>query len=727
MDSSLNSDDIVDIGEKHHRAGRLQDAESCYRKALEIDPGHPGALYGLASIACDDDRLQFATQLLDELLQGEPNDAEAWYLLGVIALKEENVARAIECLRRAVTLQPNYIQAHYSLGVALGGCGELDAALESFQRVAALNPGLADVHFAIGSILQTQKKFDAALSSYQKAISENSRHESTYLCIGQILRVQNKLDEAIASYRQALAKLPNAVLIYQDLGTALLESKQYSDAMLSLERAISLDPNCAEAHRGIGVILLEAGKMHEAVIAFKRLVALTPQSPRPWMHLADAFSRMSKLAEAIDSWRQAIAIDPNHVRAHQLILTYSHTLPAYSREQSFADHVAFGERFEAPWREKWPKHSKPINPQKRLRVGFVSGDLRNHPVGHFLEGVLRELRKLDGVDIVVYSTNADVDEITDQIRTATHSWVPVFALSDDAFEQCIREDAIDILVDLSGHTSNNRLLVFARKPAPIQVTWLGYWETTGLRSIDYILCDRNSVRDDVGYFVEEPWYLPHTRLCFTLPDESIEVAPLPALNNGYVTFACCNNLIKLNDRVVSVWSHILRRIPNARLLLKGVSLGDSNIREETAARFAAEGISADRLELQQVTPLREYYLTYHRVDIALDPFPFPGGTTSVQGIWMGVPMITLRGDRMIYRQGESVLHNIGLHDWIAKDEDEYIELAVQKAGDLTGLAELRRELRGKLESSPLCDAKSFAQNLENAFRQMWGRFALSVS
>ncbi len=591
--------------------------------------------------------------------------------------------------------------------------------LENLQQAVSLNPQFAEGHYAIGNIFLKQNSPNAALLSFQKAISAKPDYETAYLSAGQILRSQVKIDEAIAIYQKALLNLPNATAVHLSLGVALLERERFSEAILKFERAIALDFNCADVLANLTQVLRDSGKMTEAV----QLAAVMPKNLRSRMVLATSYSAVGKVAEAIACWREAVAIDPNYIIAHQFILNHSHFLPDYSRQQSFSDHEAFGERFEAPWREKWPKFSGRVDPRKRLRVGFVSGDLGGHPVGHFSESVLRELRKRDGIDIIVYPTQALEGAVTDRIRASAHTWVPAFALSDDAFEQRIHKDNIDILVDLSGHTNFNRLLVFARKPAPIQVAWLGYWDTTGLRAMDYILCDRHGIRDDeTNYFFEKPWYLPSTRLCFTVPNDRFAVESLPAQRNGYVTFGCFNNLLKMNGRVVSVWSRLLKRVVGARLLLKGGSFADINVRKEVADRFVKEGISTDRLEFQAASSPREYYLAYNHVDIALDPFPFPGGATSVQGIWMGVPLITLQGDRMLSRQGENILHNIGLPDWIAKDEDEYVELAVRKAEDLVGLAAIRSELRAKLESSPLCDAKAFAQNLENAFEQMWKNF-----
>lgn len=720
LENKPSSDDLVDLGEAHHKVGRLQEAESCYRQALKVDPGHPGALYFLANIAYEDNRLLYAKQLIDTLLKENQDDAEAWHLLGMLAIKLDDLQKASDCLKRAIEIEPTYAQAYYGLGGVLAQQGNIDEALASFERAVSINPQFGEAHFAIGNILRGQGKLDSAVSSYRAAIAVKPAFELAYQGIGEILLSQGKWDEALLMYRKGIVETPHNAQLHAGIGSVYLLKKQNDEAAASFERALALDPNCTLAQGNLGVILFDQNKISEAQAAFRRAIELNPQDPRSWFNLGKTLHKSGQLIEAIDCFEKAVAINPDYVEAQSYLLFLHSYLPGYSKNKLFAEHVAFGERFEASLRSSWPHFDKSRVAQRRLRVGFVSGDLLGHPVGYFLEGVLRELRELNGIDIVVYSVNPKADAITERLRALPHTWSSVFDLSDEALAQRIQDDKIDILVDLSGHTGFSRLLVFARKPAPIQVTWLGYWDTTGLQAMDYILCDRFGVHEgDEKYFVEKPWYLPHTRLCFTMPNGAIEIASLPAHKNNFITFGCFNNLTKMTDRVVCVWSRILQSVPRSKLFLKSGSLSDSFVRQSVVERFVAEGVSSDRLELESSSPRREYLAAYNRVDIALDPFPFPGGTTSVEGIWMGVPMITLSGDRIISRQGESILHNVGLQDWIARNEDEYVALAVKKATNVTELAELRRGLRGRLESSPLCDAKLFAQNLQDAFMRMW--------
>ena len=723
MEASLNSDDLVDRGEAHHQAGQLQEAESYYQQALQVDPTHPGALYFLASIAYDDQRFELATRLIETLLRDESNDAEAWHLRGMIAVKQENFPHAAESFKRALTIEPNYAMANYSLGDLYSRQGNIEGAITSFQKAASLQPDFAEAFCALGNAYRAQKRFDEAVSNYQQAVLLKSNFELAYQNLGEILCLLGRSIEAIKIYRTAIAENPHSSTLLVGLGAIFAHENQDEEAIANFERAIALDVNSLPAHSRLADLFMKMGRIGEAVTALQKAHELDPTDSRLLVNLSKAYRDVGRLNDAIDCARKAVTVDPNFAVAHNSLLSLSQYFADSPREKNYADHLAFGERFAITCKKNRFQYLAKIDSKKRLRIGFVSGDLRRHPVGYFFEGVVQELFRRNNIDIVVYSTNSITDDVTDRLRAVTHEWTLVSELSDDEFEQRIRLDQIDILVDLSGHTAYNRLLVFARKPAPVQVTWLGYWETTGLQSIDYILCDRYGIHDDeIQYFVEKPWFLPHTRLCFTPPTASISIGSLPALSIAQVTFGCFNDLVKMTDRVVAVWARILNEVPNSRLMLKSKAIAEPDVQKNIIERFAVHGVSANRLVLQNASPYLEYLATYNQIDIALDPFPFPGGTTSVQGLWMGVPMITMKGDRIISRQGEAILHNLGLADWIANNEDDYVRLAVNHAADLTALSTLRMQLRERLERSPLCNAQAFAQDIESAFVGMWESF-----
>jgi predicted O-linked N-acetylglucosamine transferase (SPINDLY family) len=372
---------------------------------------------------------------------------------------------------------------------------------------------------------------------------------------------------------------------------------------------------------------------------------------------------------------------------------------------------------------KRPAHVSPLGTanrsQKKLRVGIVSGDLVGHPVGYFLESVLLQLDTAR-IELIAYTANPVVDTLTTRIKGHFIHWREIYTLNDQAVAQLIHSDGVHMLLDLSGHTAHNRLPVFAWKPAPVQVTWLGYFASTGLAEMDYLLADETGVPESQrSHFSETIWYLPDTRLCFTPPDTSLPVAPLPGLGNGQITFGCYQNLSKLNDNVLATWGRIFAALPQARLRLAAPQLGDPAIAAQLQQRLGKWGIGEARVSLYGMVPRQDYLASYAEADMLLDTFPYPGGTTTCEALWMGVPTITLAGNTLLSRQGASLLTAAGLPDWIAQHEDDYVDKAVAFASDLPKLAALRANLREQVQSSPLFDAPRFARHFEEALWGMW--------
>jgi protein O-GlcNAc transferase len=355
----------------------------------------------------------------------------------------------------------------------------------------------------------------------------------------------------------------------------------------------------------------------------------------------------------------------------------------------------------------------------KLKVGLVSGDLCSHPVGYFLENVLSELSKKN-IDLIAYTTTPKFDELSARIQPLFSQWKPLYGLTDENAAKLIHNDGIHILIDLSGHTALNRLPVFTWKPAPIQITWLGYFATTGVNEIDYILGDPYVTPTSLeSQFTETIYQLPKTRWCFTPPKVDIKISSPPALTNGYVTFGCFNNLTKINEQVISLWIKILAAIPSSYLLLKAKQLNSLSIQSKIINQFTTAGINPERITCEGSEPREKYFAAYQRIDIALDPFPFTGGTTTMESLWMGVPVLTLQGDSLISRQGVGILMNAGFSNWIAKDKDEYLTKAIDFSSDLDQVAIIRSSLREQVLSSPLFDAKQFAKDFEQALRIIW--------
>ena len=493
------------------------------------------------------------------------------------------------------------------------------------------------------------------------------------------------------------------------------------EAEASFRRALEIKPDYAEAHSNLGVTLREQGRLTEAEASYRRALEIKPDYAEAHSNLGNILLEQGRPTEAEASYRRALKIKPDYAEAHSNLLfalnyTDSHhhayrLEEAYRYGQMAAGKV--GKRFAA-WRC--------LPHPERLRVGLVSGDLRNHPVGYFLESVLAQVTS-SRLELIAYPTDSKVDELTARIKPYFSAWKSLVGQSDEAAARLIHADGVHLLLDLSGHTEKNRLPIFAWKPAPVQASWLGYFATTGLAEMDFLLGDPyNTPAEEAGQFTETIWRLPESHLCFTPPDVALEVGPLPALSFSSITFGCFNKLTKMNDNVVALWAKVLQAVPHSRLLLKARQLNDLRVRDITRQRFAAAGITSDRLLLEGGSPRAEYLKAYNRVDIALDPFPYPGGTTSVEGLWMGVPVITRRGDRFLSHQGESIVNNAGLVDWIAANDDDYVAKAVLHATNLSGLAALRTTLRRQVLASPLCDAPRFARHMATALWGMWERW-----
>ncbi len=526
--------------------------------------------------------------------------------------------------------------------------------------------------------------------------------------------------EALGCLKKALAKAPTNPELLYNMGYCLSELERHAEAATHFSRLTALHPGHGMGWHMLGEALRRSGNPESALAAYRKAIEFLPGWSQPYGGLSTAFNRLGLRVEGLPYLERAIELDGSGSELlFQSMLFDLHFQPDISAAEVAARHRAFADRFEVPLRPAWRPHANAPDPDKTLRVGFVSPDFRRHSVGYFLADLLPGL-KSTGLEMFAYSNSKEHDDLTERIRPQFASWRECHVMSDDALAAQIRADGIDVLVDLAGHTAHNRLLAFARKPAPVQVTYLGYPDTTGLSAMDYILGDPRMLPEgEEALYVEKPWRLPDTSLCFMPPDLPVEVGPLPATGGGHITFGCMNRQDKINDAVIQLWARILLAVPDSRLLLQNKAYGEASVAAYMRSRFAERGIAADRIDLIGGLGWREHMEIYNQVDIALDPFPYNGTTTSVEGLWMGVPMLALKGDRLVAHMGESILHTMDMPEWIARDKDDYVARAVACANDLPALAALRADLRQRLLASPICDAPRFAQNLEVAFRGMW--------
>ncbi|MFI4940546.1 MAG: tetratricopeptide repeat protein, partial [Burkholderiales bacterium] len=625
---------------------------------------------------------------------------------------------------RALALNSRLAEAHINRGAVLKELTRFDEALACFDRAIALNPNLAEAHSNHGFALNKLGRFDDALVSFNRAIALNPNLAEAHNGRGGTLNELGRFDEAIAGFTRAIALQPSLADAYNNRGGVLNELGRFDEASASIRSALALKPDLADAHSNLGSTLKALGRLDEAVACCRRALEINPDLVEAHCNLGNSLQDFGQLDQALACYSRALEIKPDLVEAHSNLLftrNYLADQPAailQAEARRFGDLAARKATPFTVWRNV-------PEPNRCLRVGLVSGDFCTHPVGYFIENVLAALAShaCGRLELIAYSTHFHADALTERIKACCHAWHSAVGLSDAQLAQQIRDDGIDILIDLSGHTEHNRLTMFAWKPAPVQATWLGYFATTGVAAVDYLIADPWTLPEtEEVNFTETIWRLPETRLCFTPPDANADVSPLPALANGTITFGCFNNLTKMNDAVVALWARVLDAVPQSRLFLKSKQLGDASVRQNVLDRFAAHGIGADRLMLEGSSPRLDYFSAYHRVDIALDPFPFPGGTVTVEALWMGVPVLTLAGERFVARQGVGLLMNADLPEWIAADADDYVARAVSHAGDLQRLAALRTGLRQQVLASPIFDAPRFARHFEVALRGMWAQW-----
>lgn len=601
--------------------------------------------------------------------------------------------------------------------------GKLAEATECYLKAIAINPNFSEAYLNLGFALNEQKLYEDAERALKQAILLNPTLSDAHYLIGTIALQAGKLNLAIESFNIALALKPDFEIVYRDLCHALFQSGRIENAKSVIEKGLALNSQFAEFHYFRGNLFYHEKQMEQAINCYQKALLLQPDFLQVHTNMGNVLMQMGMVNQAIDSYEKALAIDPDLIEAESCLLF----IRAYHSNASPELYLAAAKRYGS----KVAKNAKPYTNWSTyssgkglmpLRVGLVSGDFNNHPVAFFLERALAHLNP-DRVQLVAYPTSSQEDEITARLKPHFSAWTPIANFNDEAAARQIQADGIQVLIDLAGHTTHNRLSMFAWKPAPVQVNWLGFLASTGVSAIDYLLADPISVlQSHQNHFTEAIYYLPDTVNCMTPPKDSptLAITAPPALRNGYVTFGCFQNLTKVNDEVLTLWGSIFQALPNARLRLQIKQLEYKEVREDFQKRLTRVGITPEKVRFGRLIASREAYLAIHNeVDIILDTFPCPGITTTCEALWMGVPTVTLAGDTLLSRQGASLLSCAGLTDWIAHDKTEYVARACAHASDISHLARLRSELRQQVLRSPLFDAPRFAKNLEDALHKMW--------
>ncbi len=718
--NGLNPFYFFNLGNALTSRGEFGEAVAAFGEAVRIKPDYAEAHSNLGAALTNRGKLDEAVAAYRWAIRLKPDFAEVHSNLGTALTNQGKLDEAVASCRRAIVIKPDYAEAHCSLGTALQNQGKLDEAVAAYRRAIVVKPDYAEAHFNLGTALMNQSKLDEAIAADGRAIRLKPDRAEAHSNLGNALTKRGKFDEAVAAYLRAIRLEPDFAGAHYNLGTALTNQGKLDEAVAAYRRAIGIKPDYAAALSSLGTALQNQGKLDEAIAAYGRAIRLEPDLAEAHSNLGNTLTNQGKLDEAIATYRRAIGIKPDMADAHSGLLFCLNNHAEVTADQLFAEHRKWGARFGRQALRP-TAYANGREAGRRLRIGYVSPDFRLHSVAYFVEPLLHGHDR-QAVEVFCYAEVLQPDIVTARLQGLADRWRVTVGLSDDELTEHIRADSIDILVDLAGHTAKNRLGVFARKPAPVQVTWLGYPSTTGLDAIDYRLVD--AVTDPTGeadtQANETLVRLEGGFLCYGGVEGAPEPAVPPCQKNGTVTFGSFNNASKVSAATLDAWATLLARLPEAHLLLKAVQFGDATTRALFLARLGERGVAAERVELVAWLPAATAHLAiYHQVDIALDPFPYNGATTTCEALWMGVPVVTLRGNRHAGRVGASLLSQVGLTDLIADSVEEYVEIAVALAGDRGRLDDLRRSLRRRVAASPLCDGGAFARKIEAAFRHMW--------
>ena len=577
-------------------------------------------------------------------------------------------------------------QFHVQQAVALRGLSQMEGALAAVERAIALDESMAEAHHLLGNLLKSLRRFG----------------------------------EAVVPLKTAAALAPRSAPIWLNLGVTLLETRDRRGAIDAFRRAIELEPSRADSHNILGHALASCGENEAARLAFQHALKLRPNLAAAHNNLARLEKSEGRMTEAIAHYCESVAAEPSP-GSHSNLLFALNYLPEIDPATVFAEHRRWNGLYAAKLAPNAPPVVQPLE-GRRLRVGYISPDYLQHSVAYFIEPVLAEHDRAR-FEVFSYSDVHSPDHVTHRLRGFSEHWRDIAGLGDSSVADLIRSDRIDLLVELAGHTAHNRLLVMARRPAPVQLTWIGYPNTTGLDTIDYRLTD--AISDPVG--VTDLWHseklvrMPANFSCYRPDPSAPAVNVRPASKPGAVTFGCFNNFAKVTPEVLGLWASLMSGLPESKLLLKSNGLGDPGVMARVRRCFEEVGVAGERIAFHSVPlSVADHLGLYHEVDVALDPFPYNGTTTTCEALWMGVPVVTLAGQTHAARVGASLMTHVGLPDWIASTHDDYLRIAEAAALDVPRRSALRADLRERMRGSPLCDALRFTRDLESTFLSLFG-------
>jgi protein O-GlcNAc transferase len=755
----MSSQELFAAAIAHHQAGRLEQAAALYEAILAEQPAHGDALHYSALIAlrrgetadaidrlrravdaapqravAHNDlgaalrlagRLPEAAKALEQAVAAEPGYADAWNNLGLVRRAMGDFAAARGALERAIRLKPDFAPAFNALGVVLEALKDRAAALAAFEKALAIKPDYPEALTNFGLALLNHGDAAASLAPLQRAAHLAPAMAEAWLNLGLAQRGCGVLDSAIPSLKRSVELNPELAGGWNALGVVHATLGNHSAARDAFAHAVRLMPGSAEFHSNYALSLHKSGKDEQALHVLENALALDPGHAEALFNRGVVRQHSGDFAGALADWRATLQSDPAHrVARSNLIFALQ-----YEREMTgpalLAEARAF-ERYHGGPADRYRSWENARDPARRLRIGYVSPDFREHSVAQYVEPLLNAHDRA-AVEVFAYAELKRRDAVTERLARLVPHWRGTTGVPDEEVARQIRKDGIDILVDLAGHTGDNRLGVFALKPAPVQITWLGFPGTTGLSAIDYRFTDE--LADPPGteaHSSERLLRLPHGFHCWRPPADAPEVEL--RTDGRAPVFGSFNNVQKLGVDTIAVWAELLRRVPEAQLRLKSSWLSRNRVFESIRAAFGSHGINTDRIQTMGWIPSASSHLAaYREIDVALDPFPYNGTTTTIEALWMGVPVVTLAGERHAGRVGLSLLTHMGVPELVAETQSAYVEAAAQLIRDSVRLARYRGSLRSRIGASRLLDSGRFAQDLEAAYRNIWRLWCSSAT
>jgi predicted O-linked N-acetylglucosamine transferase (SPINDLY family) len=705
-------------GQAYHRFGHLAEAQTAYRRVLKRRPNHFDALHmlGVSEQQCGNS--EAAARLLKRALLIDPQSVAAHSDLAIVLIALQRLDDALASCDHAIALQPDLAGSHYHRGNALAGLRRFAEAVASFDRAIAIDPRHADALNKRGNALHELGRFADAVASYDSAIMLKPNHVLALANRGAAFKELRQADEAIADFDRVLALAPDQAISWTNRGGALLFLGRRVEALASYDRALSINPRLPEAWLGRANVLMLNLKLADALAACQSALAIQPSSALALTQIAQCHARLGDAEAAVSFFDRALAIRPDdEVALSSRVFTMD-----FTADGDFARHQAARSEW---WRqigskiaaERPVQHDNDRDPARRIVLGYVSAEFRHRSAAFAIRPVLRNHDRTR-FELICYSSSSVEDAVTDSFRGVADQWRNVLQWSDDRLADCIRADKVDILIDLSGHGEGNRLRTFACKPAPIQVTAWGHATGTGLPTMDCLFSDPVAVPAEVRrLFAEQIYDLP----CLSIiepPPADLRYPEPPAASNGYLTYGVFNRVSKISDAAIGVWARVLRSDPTSRLLIKHSQIDDASVRNMLMEKFAAHAIAPDRITLMGSTPRDQHLAAYREVDICLDPFPQGGGVSTWEALYMGVPVVAKLGNAIPSRLGSAILSAVGMTDWVASDDDQYVEIALRSTADR--LRTIRSELPSLIERR--CGPAAYTAAVEEGYRTMWQKY-----